>query len=154
MSPETSTPIPSEIREQFHRTIARLWDKEIHVWTDNRAPPALSTPPTIQQAELDNVQRSDPTISRVHHVWNRRQCPTSSELSKEPTSVRKLLRSWDRIIERSGILYRKATIHGRKVDQLLLLSSLRKQVLTEVHNKSGVKKLGSWRQGQGHGVKS
>ena len=52
-------------------------------------------------------------------------------------SSRKVLKYWDKISACDGVLYRTVISNGKAVKQLLLPDSLRKQVLTSMHDEMG-----------------
>ncbi|PIK34652.1 putative gypsy retrotransposon integrase-like protein 1-like [Apostichopus japonicus] len=56
---------------------------------------------------------------------------------KESREARKLLREWERISEKDGILYRTITLKGQRVQQICLPLQLKDTVLNCVHDQTG-----------------
>ena len=56
---------------------------------------------------------------------------------KEPKAVRKLLRSWNRIVETGSVLFRTVLQNGENIRQLILPMNLIDRVLEAVHDQAG-----------------
>ncbi|KAL0161382.1 hypothetical protein M9458_045107, partial [Cirrhinus mrigala] len=90
-------------------------------------------------ADLRALQEADPDIGRVLCFWRRKSFPGGGErrsLSKGSLTV---LRQWDRLVEREGVLYRRIfRPDGREeVFQVLLPSVLREEILRWLHQEHG-----------------
>ena len=90
-------------------------------------------------AELSVLQESDPTIGAFLRFWRRRRAPDHDEKRPLSRPVLELLRQWDRVMERDGLLYRRIYLPdgGAEVIQLVLPEALRKEVLTQLHDDHG-----------------
>ncbi len=60
----------------------------------------------IPRSQLHNLQQQDATINRVLFYVQRHKKPNAHERAAEPSCVLRLLKHWERLKVRSGILYR------------------------------------------------
>ncbi|KAL0185385.1 hypothetical protein M9458_021082, partial [Cirrhinus mrigala] len=100
---------------------------------------ALKVFPSHSAADLRALQEADPDIGRVLCFWRRKSFPGGDErrsLSKGSLTV---LRQWDRLVEREGVLYRRIfRPDGREeIFQVLLPSVLREEILRWLHQEHG-----------------
>lgn len=96
------------------------------------------TLPGYSNTELQTFQASDPTLGVVRECWSRQKKPTFHERKGLSKTVRSLLKQWPRISEKDGLLYRVIEdVHAGKIEQLLLPTSLKEQVLKSVHDQMG-----------------
>uniref|UniRef100_A0A8P4KLL6 Gypsy retrotransposon integrase-like protein 1 n=1 Tax=Dicentrarchus labrax TaxID=13489 RepID=A0A8P4KLL6_DICLA len=90
-------------------------------------------------SELHLAQQSDPVIQELLPFWRENQRPSGEERARlsQPTLV--LLRQWDRLLERDGVLYRRVCRPdgAEAMFQLLLPKAWVDQVLTQVHQEHG-----------------
>uniref|UniRef100_A0A8P4KAG8 Gypsy retrotransposon integrase-like protein 1 n=1 Tax=Dicentrarchus labrax TaxID=13489 RepID=A0A8P4KAG8_DICLA len=90
-------------------------------------------------SELHLAQQSDPVIRELLPFWRENQRPSCEERARlsQPTLV--LLRQWDRLLERDGVLYRRVCRPdgAEAMFQLLLPKAWIDQVLTQVHQEHG-----------------
>ena len=95
--------------------------------------------PHHTQSDMEALQQADPLLPELLVFWRRRQCPSNDERKQLSRQALALLRQWDRLVERSGVLYRQIfrSDGTEAVLQLLLPAALREQVLTEVHQRHG-----------------
>ena len=112
------TVLPCELRQKLHKGTVRA---------------------TTRTDEIQEAQRTDPVLGRIWHYIDRGRDATHGERRKEPPAVAKLLLQWNRLHICSGRLCRTMTdpMSGEKVNQLLLPSSTRKEVLEELHDRMG-----------------
>ncbi|RVE58875.1 hypothetical protein OJAV_G00198510 [Oryzias javanicus] len=123
--------------------------------------PGTSVPPALQQVlrpfsldaahapvaafverspvELSRAQQADGTIKAVLEFWRRQRRPNAGERRQLSPSVLTLLKQWDRLHEVNGVLYRQVWCPdgAEPVMQLVLPSSLKNEVLTQVHQEHG-----------------
>lgn len=101
-------------------------------------PLATATLPGYTPEELGRLQEGDPVISRFRVFWKHGSKPDPSQLRHESRKTRTLLRKWDRVCERKGVLYLHSTdpVEGSR-SQLLLPASLAPMALTALHNQAG-----------------
>lgn len=113
----------------------RAWESGSGVVTEQGNTPTL---PGYTREELLAFQGSDPTITGFRTFWDRGKKPSYKERAALSNLVRRLLKQWNLIQEREGLLYRVVpeSLHG-PVWQLLLPVCLKGQVLESVHNKMG-----------------
>lgn len=82
-------------------------------------------------------QRSDETIQRVVHLIEKGHKPTKRQMALENASVYKLLKEWDKLALKSGVLFRHSNLYGEKVTQLVLPFVYRDLALTGYHDDAG-----------------
>ncbi len=93
----------------------------------------------LSRQELMELQHADPVLSRVFHFVERKRRPSRRERSKESPSVLQLLRHWNKLSVKVGLLYRvsKDVITKDKTFQFIVPSALRDKVLKGVHDEAG-----------------
>ena len=91
----------------------------------------------MSSAHWNRGQGDDPVISRVKQIVLSGQKPLSSELRKEDANVRRYIRDWDKLILKSGVLYRKMESEGQESHQLVVPASVKHIVLTALHDDMG-----------------
>ena len=89
--------------------------------------------------EIQQAQRKDPVLGRIWYYIDRGHEPARREKRKEPPAVAKLLQQWDRLQICAGRLCRTMMdpTDGSKITQLLLASTMKDEVLQELHDKMG-----------------
>ena len=93
---------------------------------------------SLSSAHWNRGQGDDPVISRVKQIILSGQKPPSSELRKEDANVRRYIQDWDKLILKSGVLYRKMESEGQESHQLVVRSaSVKHKVLTALHDDMG-----------------
>lgn len=103
-------------------------------------PPPTPEEPPIQVNEPPDwyqEQRADPDIRRLLRLKEAGQFPTKKEQKQETPTVRYLLREWDKLTIREGVLYRKRIVDGQLTYQLVLPAKHRGIVLESLHTKHG-----------------
>ena len=116
---------------------ADVWSEQIHTKSLNTAPEIPSALPSIPRAHLQKLQQVDPTLGPVWMYWEKGHKPTRRQLMQLDKSSRRVLKYWDKISVCDGVLYRTVISDGKEVKQLLLPESLKKQVLTSIHDEMG-----------------
>lgn len=78
-------------------------------------------------------------ISELLPFWEQKQRPSAEERRQLSPAGSALLRQWDRLVQEDGVLYRQVyrSDGTELICQVLLPSSLKEEVLTEVHQKHG-----------------
>ena len=135
--PQLCSAVPQEIEAMVWETTADEWNAEVQVRSNQTAPKAVFTFPTIPAEDMAQMQRADPAISAFLEHWNTGLKPLRRAMDKEDKGARKLLSLWDHISERGGLLFREATIHGEQVHQLLLPAALKTKVMEALHDQAG-----------------
>ena len=69
-------------------------------------PPGRDTFSSLSRVDLQYHQRQDPAICRVLHFVGRKQRPSRRERDKESQATLRLLKQWDKLAIRDGVLYR------------------------------------------------
>lgn len=97
------------------------------------------TLPTYSEQELREKQLSDKIVSRVLYYVERQRRPSRRERSKESTRVLRYLRHWEKLVVRSGILYRVSCdrLSRKKRYQFVVPESLVSVVLRGIHDDCG-----------------
>ncbi|KAL0198417.1 hypothetical protein M9458_006957, partial [Cirrhinus mrigala] len=100
---------------------------------------ALKVFPSHSAADLRALQESDPDIGRVLCFWRRKSFPGGDERQSWSKGSLTVLRQWDRLVEREGVLYRRIfRPDGREeIFQVLLPSVLREEILRWLHQEHG-----------------
>uniref|UniRef100_A0A9J7XGM7 ribonuclease H n=1 Tax=Cyprinus carpio carpio TaxID=630221 RepID=A0A9J7XGM7_CYPCA len=99
-------------------------------------PAGQCTLPSLTLRELEDKQLQDPTISSVLPFVVRRRRPSRRERHSMGPSSLALLKHWERLVIRNGVLYRETRdpVSRMKRFQLLLPASLRGDALKGVHD--------------------
>ncbi|XP_051980034.1 uncharacterized protein LOC127641237 [Xyrauchen texanus] len=94
--------------------------------------------PGYSNDELIRFQLQDPVIGGFRKFWDQKRRPYGKELKALPKPVRSMLKHWNSMKERQGLLYRvfEDVRHG-ECYQLLLPLNLKKPVLEYVHDSMG-----------------
>ena len=100
---------------------------------------SMSVLPSHSSDHLVSLQRADPVLGPFLQFWRRGSVPDRSEHQALSKPVRELVRQWNRLVEREGLLYRRVwrPDGGEEVYQLLLPVSLREEVLQQLHQGHG-----------------
>lgn len=99
----------------------------------------IAAMPQLTLSELRLAQQTDSVIQELLVFWSRRQRPSREERARLSQTTLVLLRQWDRLLERDGVLFRKVfrPDGAEAMYQLLLPTVLRDEVLTQVHQEHG-----------------
>lgn len=100
---------------------------------------AIAALPHYTSANLCQLQQADPVLQEVLVFWTQKRRPSHPERRQLSPPALALLRQWDRLVERSEILYRQVyrPDGAAVILQLLLPAALKEEVLTEVHQRHG-----------------
>lgn len=95
--------------------------------------------PSHSQSDIGALQQADPVLCELLVYWRQKRRPGGEERKQLSPSALALLRQWDRLVEKDGVLYRQVfrPDGGESVHQLLLPATLKEEVLTEVHQRHG-----------------
>lgn len=99
----------------------------------------LDSLPAYTEQELRDSQLRDRTISRVLFYVERNRRPSRRERAKEPVTVMKCLKHWEKLTVSNGVLYRvsKDLKTKSKRHQYVVPDSLKTEVLHGVHDEAG-----------------
>ena len=100
---------------------------------------SISVFPHHSPSELQAMQKADPDIQDLLVCWERKERPTATERHKLSPNALVLLRQWDRLVDRDGVLYRRILRPdgGEEILQLVLPSPLKPMVLAQLHQSHG-----------------
>ena len=94
--------------------------------------------PSRTTAELVTLQRADPVLKAFLSFWRMGRPPNKEQRAQLPEDVRLLLRQWDRILEKDGLLYRQINApQGGLLTQFLLPTCLHQELLNSIHDQHG-----------------
>lgn len=105
------------------------------------ADPSQGNTPTLpgySKEELRRFQSQDPVLSVFKTFWDGERKPSNKERTSLSKPVLSLLKQWNRVQQRDGLLYHviEDVRHG-ECSQLLLPTCLKDQVLESVHDLMG-----------------
>ena len=132
-----STTVPRNLQVRIREVTADAWLQEIDLRSQRTTESAMATLPSMPIEEVAQLQKIDPDIGRFLEHWNRGSLPSHRDCMKEPKAVRKLLRSWNRIVETDSVLFRTVLQNDEDKRQLILPMSLIDRVLEAVHDQAG-----------------
>ncbi|XP_043112873.1 uncharacterized protein LOC122357538 [Puntigrus tetrazona] len=88
--------------------------------------------------DLRQFQETDPTISVLKSFWDKKRKPTNRERKYLSRQVLLMLKQWDKIQEKDGLMYRMVDdVFYGECQQLLLPECLVETVLRSVHDQMG-----------------
>ena len=82
-------------------------------------------------------QGKDPAISRVIHYLKQGVCPSVHRRKDESKDVQIMLREWDKLVLKNGILYRKRMVDRKEILQLVLPRKHCTLALQSLHDEIG-----------------
>jgi len=90
-------------------------------------------------ANLAVLKAEEPLIRDFRFFWDRQRQPSKDKRKKASPMLLKLLKQWDRIIEKDGIIFRQVESpeRGPAWNQLLLPQKLQGDVLLSLHDNHG-----------------
>ncbi|CAI5684485.1 unnamed protein product [Oreochromis niloticus] len=102
-------------------------------------PPNQSASEPFSHDDLVGHQRRDDVLCRVISYVERGQRPSRRERASEPVDMKRLLRAWDKLTMRDGVLYRvsKNPVTKTKTYLYVVPPTLRLAVLKGVHDEAG-----------------
>lgn len=95
--------------------------------------------PSRSPADIEALQKGDETISTLWHFWQEGRVPSRAEKELLTPQVLGLLRQWDQIVQRDGLLYCRLLRPdgGEELLQLLLPEYLQEEILRQLHQSHG-----------------
>lgn len=99
----------------------------------------ISALPSHTPSDIHLLQQSDPLLQEVLVFWKQQVQPTLREKRNLSKPALALLRQWDRLVERDGILYRRVfrSDGGEETLQLVLPARLKQETLRLLHQAHG-----------------
>lgn len=99
--------------------------------------PKATNFPSMNSVAWKECQGIDPSIDRCVQYLLRGKPPTHQELKKESRDTSRLLRQWDRLLLKNGVLYRHIMIDQEDRDQLVVPVRWRDRILKGLHDDMG-----------------
>ena len=100
--------------------------------------PGQSPIPQVSTEEWRQYQREDPTIGKIVRYMEEGQCPQGKLRHRESRDVVAILRDWDKLTFRDGVLYRQRTEkNGGRIFQLVLPMLYRDVAFRCLHDEAG-----------------
>lgn len=96
-----------------------------------------TTLPGMTKEDWCKAQREDLSIKRVIAFLEKGQKPDLRVVKDEPFESKLLLRGWDRLELKDGVLYRKCFDRGSEIFQLVLPVKYRDRVMQGLHDEVG-----------------
>ena len=98
---------------------------------------ATATLPSLSSEDLAALQKRDEFLRPLWLLWERQSRPRPDQIIRETKEVCKLLKFWDALEAKDGVLYKKRMHAGEMCHQLLLPLALRSKVLVALHDQLG-----------------
>ena len=138
----STTALPESLRGQLLQSTVSQQDDPSAIVNQLIAVPlqrySTSPVPSWNVKQLARLQSVDAAIKRLIHYRAIGRRPTAREKKLETREVKQLLKQWDKIVQKKGLLYRNSSdSHGSKQLQLLLPAALCDEVLKGVHDQCG-----------------
>ena len=94
--------------------------------------------PGYSAADLESLQEDDIILSRVRTYFGRGHRPARHERCDDPRAVATILKHWDQLQLKDGVLYRQSTFPGgRKCERFVVPARLQEVVLRSFHDNMG-----------------
>nr|XP_043898190.1 uncharacterized protein LOC122779681 [Solea senegalensis] len=105
---------------------------------------AVQALPPHLPADIGELQRADSVTQEVLVFWQQKRYPNYDERKQFSPPALVLLKQWERLVERAGLVYGQVSRSdgGELVFQVLLPAALRDKVLMEVHQNHGHQGVG------------
>ena len=91
----------------------------------------------LSQIDWPAEQTVDTTFYRVRQLLSSGHKPTKRQIALEPKPYQKVLKDWDNLFLKDDILYRKHSLNGTDVNQLVLPEVYRDIALQGLHDEAG-----------------
>lgn len=92
---------------------------------------------SFQTVDWKDEQAKDPAISRVIEILRAGHRLTERQRASEPSAVRKFLKEWNSLFFKDGVLFRKGSLSGFEVHQLVLPECFYDRVFHGLHDEAG-----------------
>ncbi|KAK0134216.1 Retrovirus-related Pol polyprotein from transposon 412 [Merluccius polli] len=129
--------ISSSLDESEFPCLAESLALDASVIPDCFANPGQDTIPGRKKEDWYRFQREDPILNKVIYFLEAAHKPNFKQSSCEPPEVRLLLREWNKLLFKDGVLYRKCLDHGQEIHQLVLPQQFRDRALKGIHEEVG-----------------
>ena len=91
----------------------------------------------LSQIDWPAEQTVDGTLNRVRQLLTSGHKPTKRQIALEPPACQKVFKDWDNLFLKDNILYRKHSLSGTDIIQLLLPEVYRDIALAGLHDEAG-----------------
>lgn len=91
----------------------------------------------LSQVDWVAEQTMDSTLNRVKHLLTSGHKPTKRQIALESKECQKILRDWDNLFFKDGILHRRHHLNNTTVNQLVLPEVYRDIALVGLHDEAG-----------------
>ena len=89
------------------------------------------------QVDWPAEQTLDATLCRVRQLLSSGHKPTRRQIALEPKPCQKILKDWDNLFLRDNVLYRKHSLSGSDIQQLVLPEVYQDIALKGLHDEAG-----------------
>ena len=133
------TVIPSDLRKSFAKAALHSVSADVSEILSEDRLPCVDTLPKMSMSELAELQEKDPVVGPVVQHFKKGEKPTNQQLKHATSSVKTLLRQWDKLFLKDGVLYRRIIDPKSNItlNQLLLPEALKEKTLVSLHDKMG-----------------
>ena len=90
----------------------------------------------LSQIDWPAEQTVDSTLNRVRQLLTSGHKPTKRQIALQPPACQKVLKDWDNLFLKDNILYRKHSLSGTDIIQLLLPEVYRDIALAGLHDEA------------------
>ena len=99
----------------------------------------VSVLPGNSSLDIRSLQESDPLLKEVLVFWRKQVRPSPAERRQVSRPAMALLRQWDRLVEKEGVLHRRVfrSDGGEEYFQVILPTVLKKEILRRLHQEHG-----------------
>lgn len=98
----------------------------------------VSVFPRFHSPDIGTLQEADPLLKDILSFWRRQTRPSPEEKRQLPQLTLALLKQWDLLVEKDGVLYRRVyRSDGEENLQLVLPAALKHDTLTQLHQEHG-----------------
>ena len=129
------TILPSDLRSTIWKWNISVQTSQVIVQHEDQGVTITESMPFYSKQEISEMQHTDPTIKQFLKYWNVQQQPSHQDQKKEGGVVPvSLLRQWDRICQKDGLLYRIVQDPQEgEIEQLILPKCLQKNIMQGLH---------------------
>ncbi|XP_055717354.1 uncharacterized protein LOC129810649 [Salvelinus fontinalis] len=143
----TSYPSPGSLSKEAVSAILRSQEEAglqncallLPQLTQSLVPPEMSDVRVLSRDDLISKQCQDDALARVAFYVDRGRRPSRRERGHEPIEALRILKTWEKLTLKMGVLYRvtKSLLSKRKTYQYVVPTSMRATVLKGVHDEAG-----------------
>ena len=130
-----SWPLPLELQREV---LQEAQETDLDIPNPKDGPKLATSLPTVSAQEIKDMQQKDSYISPILPYLERIQKPPLNFRVKQPKLTQLLVRQWDRLVNKEGVVYRhvKDPELG-PLQQLVLPQRLKESILKGYHDEQG-----------------